>query len=98
MGHASLWGEHFESEGDLKAHLRPFVERYVRVALQGAPQDRSRAPIGLLRALQRFEQWPGSVDSLVTALTDELVTHFTRRNEGGNECDETRKLDFTDRG
>ena len=91
-------GEYFESEADLKVHLRPFAERFVRVALQGAPPDRSRAPIGLLRALQRFEQWPGSADSFVTALTDELVTHFARRNEGGNECDETRTFEQTDRG
>ncbi len=79
----------------VRTELRPYVERFVRVALQGAPADRTNAPIGLLRALQRFEQWPGSVDSFVTTLTDELARYLSENNTAGLPCDETRSYDAT---
>jgi hypothetical protein len=86
-----------ETADALRVRLSPLVERFVRVALVLEPPERRNAPQGMLQAVRRFEQWPGSRQSFVTALTAELTKHAARRHGGSHACDETRSSDSTHR-
>jgi hypothetical protein len=95
MGDLDLTENGSETADALRARLSPLVERFVRVALVLEPPDRRNAPQGMLRAVRRFEQWPGSKQSFVTALTVELARHVARRHGGSHACAETRDCDST---